>query len=340
MSPLVNQLVDRALHQPVYEFKHRQGKRIRGSMVQIGFEMAGGDGSVSESIAESVECLHAGSLVIDDVQDDSKSRRGEPTLHQVIGVPLAVNAGNWMYFRAFELLTTASLPGNQQTRLVEAMVTAGRRCHEGQALDLYARVDQIPSAHWHETVEAISTLKTGVLVELAVAMGCIAASASSVLHSAMTTFGCQIGVALQMRNDLEELSSIAHGRRDATGADCVRDDDLRHARVTWAWAWAFELAGKVRCYPLVRRLGLSTRERQAVAAELLSITQSHGNQVIAGIVREQVRLLGEHVVDRRLLERMRECLQPIEQPRELSAVSVVTSNDAMKLSSTTAGARR
>lgn len=340
MSPLVNQLINHALHQPVHEFKRRQGKRIRGSMVQIIFEMAGGNRQVSEAIVESIECLHAGSLVIDDVQDDSQCRRGEPTLHQVIGVPLAINAGNWMYFSAIELLTTASLPGYQQTRLVKAMVAAGRRCHEGQALDLYARVDQIPSAHWHETAEAISMLKTGVLVELAVAMGCIAASASSVLHSAMTTFGGQIGVALQMRNDLEELNRIAQGQSNATNTGCFRDDDLRHARVTWPWAWAFELAGEVRCHSLARRLESSIRERQAVATELLSIAQSHGNQIITSIIREQVRLLGEHGIEHRLLQRMRECLQPIEQPRKRSAVSALTANDAMKLSSTTAGARR
>lgn len=312
MSPLVNQLVDRALHQPVSDFKHRQGKRIRGSMVQISFEMAGGRGQVSATIGESIECLHAGSLVIDDVQDDSQCRRGEPTLHQAIGVPLAINAGNWMYFRALELLTTAPLPSNQRMRLVEAMVTAGRRCHEGQALDLHARVDQLPASHWHETVATISTLKTGVLVELAVAIGCIAASAPAVMHSAMTTFGCQVGVALQMRNDLQELSNIANGQSDA---GCVRDDDLRHARITWPWAWAFALEGETRCRSLAMRLGTSTEERQWVAGELLSIARSHGDRVIAGILGEQVRLLGEHVVDRRLLERLRQCLLPIEQPR-------------------------
>lgn len=310
MSPLVNQLVDSALHHPVYDFKRRQGKRIRGSMVQIGYEMAGGSGRVSETIAESIECLHAGSLVIDDVQDDSRCRRGQPTLHQTIGVPLAINAGNWMYFRALELLTTASLPSNQRSRLVEAMVTAGRRCHEGQAIDLHARVDRLPAAHWHDTVEAISTLKTGVLVELAVTMGCVAAGASNVLQSAMTTFGCQIGIALQMRNDLEELSSIANGHSDA---GCVRDDDLRHARVTWPWAWAFESVDETRCRSLTRRLETSSRERRLVAGELLSIVRSHGDQVVAGLIREQVRVLGEHVVDRQLLERMRDCLQPIER---------------------------
>ena len=320
MNAIVNQLLESALHQPAHEFKRRQGKRIRGSMVQIGFEMAGGKGQVSEAIAESIECLHAGSLVIDDVQDESLCRRGEPTLHQVIGVPLAINAGNWMYFRALELLTTASLPPDQRARLVEAMVTAGRRCHEGQALDLHARVDRLPAVHWHEAVQAISTLKTGVLVELAVTMGCIAAEASTVLQSAMASFGCQIGVALQMRNDLDELISIA---RNETDHGCVRDDDLRHARVTWPWAWAMELAGDSRCHLLTRRLNTSSQERQLVASELLSISQVHGDQVIADLIRDQVRLLGEHIVDGRLLERMRECLKPIEQPRERGGVKTI-----------------
>ncbi|HBJ37016.1 MAG TPA: hypothetical protein DDZ51_20110 [Planctomycetaceae bacterium] len=244
------------------------------------------------------------------MQDDSQCRRGEPTLHQTIGVPLAINAGNWMYFRALELLTTASLSRNQRTGLLEAMVTAGRRCHEGQSLDLYARVDQIAAADWHDTVEAISTLKTGVLVELAVEMGCIAAGATNPLQSAMTSFGCQIGIALQMRNDLEELSSIVNDQRDA---GCVRDDDLRHARVTWPWAWAFRLVGETRCRVLTGRLNQSNLERQFVASELLSITQTHGDRAISALIGEQVRLLAEHIVDHRLLERMRDCLQPIER---------------------------
>jgi geranylgeranyl pyrophosphate synthase len=126
----------------------------------------------------------------------------------------------------------------------------------------------------------------------------------------MTTFGCQIGIALQMRNDVEELKDIADGQSD-TG--CVRDDDLRHARVTWPWAWAIELVDETRCRSLTRRLETSSRERRLVAGELLSIVRSHGEQVVAGLIRDQVRVLGEHVVDRHLLERMRDCLQPIER---------------------------
>ena len=82
------------------------------------------------------------------------------------------------------------------------------------------------------------------------------------------------------------------------------------------WAWALKIAGEDRCLALASRLRVSNQERQSVANELLEIAQSHGNQVISGIIREQIRLLGEHVVDHGLLQRMRECLRQIEQPGE------------------------
>ncbi len=337
MSQLVSRMINRALHQPASDFKMRQGKRIRGSMVQLSFEMAGGLGSVPHVIAEAIELLHTGSLVIDDVQDESLLRRGELTLHRVIGIPLAINAGNWMYFRALELLTTASLPLNQQSRLVDAMVTAGRRCHEGQAIDLHARVDQMPMAHWKETINAISLLKTGILVELAVAMGCIAADASTSSFSAMASFGRQIGIALQMRNDLDEIRKIVNV---PTGGGGVRDDDLRNARITWPWVWALELVGESRCASIVQRLGLSADERQSVAGELLSISQTLGDQVISDFIAEQVRLLSEHIIDRELLKRIRECLQPIQQPQATSALSASRPCDAMNSFSIGAGATR
>jgi len=320
MNPMVNRLVDRALHQPVCDFKRRQGKRIRGLLVQIAYEMAGGRGHVSQTIAEAIECLHAGSLIIDDIQDDSQLRRGQPTLHTTIGVPLAINAGNWMYFRALQWITDTALPVRDQSKMMSAMVNAGLRCHEGQAIDLIARIDQLMPRDWGDTVKTTSTLKTGVLVELAVAMACIAADASNVLQAALTSFGSQIGVALQMRNDLHELYQAANMvgestfNPDSDRPDCLRDDDLRHARVTWPWAWAAALVGETKCRKLVEQLFASTTDRCSVASELFQIVSVHGDRVIVDLVSDQVRMLGEHVVDGQLLSAMRECLMPIQQP--------------------------
>ncbi len=125
--------------------------------------MSGGVGQIAPEISGAIENLHAGSLIIDDIQDDSQTRRGQATMHRRIGMPLAINAGNWMYFGALECLSESSLPAEQRWLLLRAMVHAARRCHEGQAIDLHARVDSIPAANWHETTLSISTLKTGAL---------------------------------------------------------------------------------------------------------------------------------------------------------------------------------
>lgn len=329
MSRYIEGLLDRSLHQPVSDFRQCAGKRIRGSLLQLSYEMAGGAGQVAAEISEAIENLHAGSLIIDDIQDDSHTRRGQPTMHRSLGVPLAINAGNWMYFNALECLSGARLPADQRWRLVEAMISAARRCHEGQAIDLDARIDTIPGVHWHETASAISTLKTGTLVALALEMGCIAADPETQLLHALSRFGRQIGIALQMRNDLEELGQLVQNQA-MTGTDSsVRDDDLRHARLTWPWVWALQLYGWGACRRVMERALASEQKRRAAASELYALIGLHGDKAIRSLVREQLLLLGEHILDRRLLSAMAETLKPIEHSHCLITTTVkpyVTSN--------------
>jgi geranylgeranyl pyrophosphate synthase len=317
MNSYAQRLLDQSLFAPVNNFTGCQGKRIRGSLLQLSYELSGGLGSLSPAIGEAIESLHAGSLVIDDIQDDSRSRRGQQTMHHRIGVPLAINAGNWMYFHALECLSDAPLPMEQRDRLLASMIRAARQCHEGQAIDLHSRVDRVPAIHWYEATLAISTLKTGELVALAVDMGCIAANPNSPLSGALRKFGRQIGIALQMRNDLDELANIAQVATTSQAIRSIRDDDLRNARLTWPWVWAFELqemSGRAdRCASLVRRVVLSERDRCNVAAELFAIVGTYGDQVIRSLVRDQLRLLGEHVLDERMLQALGDILQPIER---------------------------
>ena len=314
MTPYVKELLKCSLFEPVQDFKCRQGKRIRSSLLQLSYAMAGGEGSIPSSISDSIESLHAGSLVIDDVQDDSRSRRGHATMHHGIGVPLAINAGNWMYFEALECLSDSPLPPQIRSRLIEAMICTARRCHEGQAIDIHARVDEVPVEHWEETASAISLLKTGSLVELAVRMGCIAADAPDRLLSVMPLLGRRIGIALQMRNDLDELASIALWRPGDPSEDTIRDDDLRNARMTWPWVWASQRIDHERCREWALRLVRSPEDRRQVARELFERIGLYGDQVIATLISEQLHLIAEHVVDQRLLDGVAEILDAIERP--------------------------
>ena len=320
MTPYLRKLLDRSLHGPVSDFKCRQGKRIRGSLLQLSYEMAGGVGTVPSPVSDAIESLHAGSLVIDDIQDDSRLRRGQISLHQTLGIPLAINAGNWMYFHALECLSDAQLPDPMRIDLLNAMIRTARCCHEGQAIDLEARVDRVPVEHWDQTASAISRLKTGSLVELAVRMGCIAAATPEPLLSVLPALGRRIGIALQMRNDLDELASITEVASIAPYENSydydapVRDDDLRNSRMTWPWVWASQLTSHEQCRKWSLGLDGSQKQRWNIGKELFLLTGQHGDRVIADLVTEQMHLTAEHVIDHRLLDQMSEILQAIKQP--------------------------
>jgi geranylgeranyl pyrophosphate synthase len=181
------------------------------------------------NLIEFVELLHAGSLVIDDIQDSSSLRRGKPTLHEVVGTPLAINTGNWMYFLALEKLQELPLPAEALSSVYAETISTIRQAHEGQALDLSAKVVEMDREAIYPTVRAICRLKTGGLTALAAKLEAALAGADFNRQKAFHSFGLHLGIALQMQNDLVEL-------RSATGYG-GRNDDLRQARVTWPWAW-------------------------------------------------------------------------------------------------------
>ena len=75
------------------------GKRWRPFLTAATVESL--DGNVPEStlseIAVAVECFHKASLVHDDIEDDSPTRRGRDTVWKIWGVPQAINAGDAMF---------------------------------------------------------------------------------------------------------------------------------------------------------------------------------------------------------------------------------------------------
>lgn len=218
------------IHGPLGHVLNSSGKRIRAELVQLAFQMSGGGNELPNGLIEFVELLHTGSLVIDDIEDGSDARRGKPTLHRVVGTPLAINTGNWMYFSALEKLYDLPLSAEVTNQIMAQTLRTIRRCHEGQALDLAARVVKMKRGEVYPTAEAISQLKTGGITALAASLGAAVAGANPVVQQAFHSFGMQLGVGLQMQNDLQELKS---GTR--RGGRC---DDLRNVRVTWPWAWA------------------------------------------------------------------------------------------------------
>jgi geranylgeranyl pyrophosphate synthase len=197
-----------------------------------------------------IELLHVGSLVIDDIEDDSPVRRGGPALHRRYGLPLALNTGNWLYFLPLALLSRIPMSSEIRLALYEDISVALLRCHQGQALDLSVRITRMRRSEVPALVASTTRMKTGSLLQLAAILGARAAGATEDRIELLGRFGLELGVGLQM---LDDWSGIGVEERRAKGVE-----DIKLARPTWPWAWLAEESDQVGYAELVRQVrGLS-----------------------------------------------------------------------------------
>jgi geranylgeranyl pyrophosphate synthase len=215
---------------PLTEFLSRPGKRFRGQLTRLAWTLAGRTDSPPSELPLVVELLHAGSLIIDDIEDGSLQRRGRAALHRLIGLPAALNLGNWLSFWPLDLLKQMNLPAEVELAATRICLDAVRVCHVGQALDLAAHIGELHPSEVITVCRTISERKTGALMGLAAELGATASGADTDFVRALRTFGERVGVALQMLNDLSELSG--------TAGPLKHPEDLAHGRITWPWAWA------------------------------------------------------------------------------------------------------
>jgi geranylgeranyl pyrophosphate synthase len=284
---------ERALFEPAREFLSRPGKSFRAHAVAAGWRMGGGDpDAVPVELPLLVEILHAGSLIVDDIEDGSTTRRGAPALHRLFGVPVALNTGNWLYFWPSVLLGRLGLPPAVELALHHDVQETLLRCHEGQALDLAARVDGLAQAVIPEVVACTTARKTGALLRLAMRLGATAAGAPGARVDEVGEVGLGLGIALQQLDDLGGL----RGRREKG------HEDLSGRRPTWPWAWIAGIASPAHFATLLAGLD---GDLDVLARDLARTLGAHGDLAITSALtslRERVRDPGLAAQLRRLEE--------------------------------------
>ncbi len=231
------ELWERAIALPAREFLSRPGKQVRARLVEAAWGIAGGQGAPPAELSLAIEVMHAGSLIVDDIEDGSAERRGAPSLHRMFGLPTALNTGNLFYFLGLELIARLELPEADALAAHRRAVRTSLQCHHGQALDLSIRVTELAQRDVPGVVATVTSLKTGSLTELAAALGAVAAGAKPERVESLARLGRELGVALQM---LDDLSSVASESRRDKGLE-----DLRLLRPTWPWAWLAEESGEI-----------------------------------------------------------------------------------------------
>lgn len=167
--------------------------------------------------AASVELLHNASLIHDDVVDDSKMRRGRPSVNAVWDNHVAVLVGDFY--------TTAAMQraiATEDIRIVDTLCHLGRRLSLGEIEQLFFAREHTLS---EETYYKVVDYKTSSLFVAAARMGCLAVGASEAWTEALAEFALLFGRCFQLRDDIfDYYSSETVGK--PTG------NDLREGKVS------------------------------------------------------------------------------------------------------------
>lgn len=199
------------------------GKRMRPYLAYITGEALGADLSDIDGVAGAIECIHAYSLLHDDLpaMDDDDLRRGQPTCHKAFDEATAILAGDSLQTLAFDILANHNFSQTikpKQIKLIQQLISASgyQGMCGGQALDLAATDHQIPL----EKLEVLHSLKTGALLQASVSMS--AECSLNVLDKDKETlkeYAQLIGLAYQVQDDIIDITSTEEELGKPTGSD-------------------------------------------------------------------------------------------------------------------------
>ncbi len=195
------------------------GKRIRPYLVIRCCELVGGNTARIWPVAAAVECIHAFSLIHDDLpaMDNDDMRRGLPACHRRFGEATAILAGDALLVLAFELIARRLEDGAVVGRLVFELATGTGWVGMigGQTADFLGQ-SKPPSA---ELATYIHQRKTARLFETSCRLGAIAGGAEADTIAALGRFGQMVGRAFQIADDLLDVTSTAEALGKNVGKD-------------------------------------------------------------------------------------------------------------------------
>jgi geranylgeranyl diphosphate synthase type I len=196
------------------KFSHG-GKKLRGALIQLGYEIAGGKNKDVLPASTCIEIIHSFLLMHDDIMDKDSLRRGSPTIHKQYeahkkvlensrdighyGVSMGIDMGDLGDFLGMEVLLGSKLPGERKVKAATYLARLLQRVSFGQGLDVtYEQMENITEAdvmqvHLHKT--SIYTIGGPLKI------GALLGGLDEKHIKAIEDYGKPVGIAFQVRDD-------------------------------------------------------------------------------------------------------------------------------------------
>jgi geranylgeranyl diphosphate synthase type II len=243
----------RHLYDLLADYPQRGGKMMRSSLCIATARVFEARLEDALRTAVAIELLHNALLIHDDIEDESDERRGYPTLHLLHGVPLALNAGDFLSLMSLQPLieNTKALGPRLAMRILEETELMARESAEGQAMELGWRRENTLELGDADYLTMVLKKTCWLAAIYPSRVGALIGTRDGIALEPFVRFGFFLGAAFQIQDDVLNLQADERYGKE-------RDGDL----------WE----GK-RTLMLIRLLQESTPEERAQLSALLQLSR-------------------------------------------------------------------
>ncbi|ALI55269.1 polyprenyl synthetase family protein [Celeribacter marinus] len=278
------------------------GKRLRPMLTLASAKLCGYGGPYHIHLAATVEFIHTATLLHDDVVDESAQRRGRPTANLLWDNKSSVLVGDYLFARAFQLMTDS-----ENMRVLRILSNAAATIAEGEVLQLTAAQDLKTS---EEIYLQVVRGKTAALFSAATEVGGVLAGSDESIIQGLFDYGDALGISFQIVDDL-----LDYWGSDKTGKNI--GDDFRERKMSLPlikavakadeterafWVRTIE-KGKQEDGDLEHAIGLLTKhgaldDTRQVAIEWADKAKAALGKVPQGDIRDMLSDIADYVVER------------------------------------------
>ncbi len=272
---------DGLLSQVLEHIKHRGGKRMRPLLILLIAKNYGGVNDVTLRSAVGLELLHTASLVHDDVVDESKERRGQPSVNAVYNNKVAVLVGDYVLSTA---LLNISYTNNSD--ILRSIAELGRNLSNGEILQL----SNIQNTEFSEDIYYdVIKMKTAALFESCCEVGTLSVNANKRQIELAKEFGRNLGIIFQIRDDIFDYY-------DSKEIGKPTGNDMAEGKLTLPVLYALNSTHDSEMEEIARKVKRNDVTRYEIA-RLVDFTKNNG---------------GIEYAERKMLELRQKCMEFID----------------------------
>jgi len=280
-TAIIQDLVNAPLGPILSEYFER-GKMLRPLLLFVSTSAVGGDPAEVVAAAESLELLHAASLIHDDIIDRAQERRGRPSVHLRIGVGPAVVLGDYLIVRAYSVF--GKMKSGRMPEALGVLSQCAEECCRGQVEELTSEMEDSEECYF-----SIVRGKTASQFVAAATVGGILGNGLPHQIEALRAFALNLGISFQIRDD--ELDVTDEEARTVKRTGKGKGNLASNSRPTLPMIY-LEKYGSKAAFQKFRQM----RKEGRTNSELLGLLQDEGVlERLANIKERHLRLALEAV---------------------------------------------